>query len=218
LTKRQFPLEKIGLLLTAAYLISVFTIVVIFWEYLSGLEPNAWGDFLAETFGPLALAWIVLGFFLQSRELQHSVDALRLQAEELRNSVEQQKAMVAVSNEQLALEIETRDRLDRNERAETTPFFTLLYSKNLSMSIGLLDREYLDLTLQNLGGSAKNVELIFEDGRLSVGSLGKGERKQVGHRVVQTTLGFAIVKATAQCVDLKGEAYLQKLDGNEVTR
>ncbi|WP_170417246.1 hypothetical protein [Ruegeria arenilitoris] len=71
---------------------------------LAPLELNEVGDFLAGAFGPLAIFWLVLGFFQQGKELRASVEALKLQAEELKNSVDQQKAMVGVTQQQLKID------------------------------------------------------------------------------------------------------------------
>lgn len=68
------------------------------------LQPNEIGDFLAGVFAPLAFFWLVLGFLQQGAELRNSGQALWLQGEELRNSVEQQKQLVDVTREQLAFE------------------------------------------------------------------------------------------------------------------
>ncbi len=69
------------------------------------LEPmsswNEFGDFLAGAFSPVAFFWLVLGYLQQQKELQQNTKALELQAEELRNSVEQYKEMVAVAKDQL---------------------------------------------------------------------------------------------------------------------
>lgn len=52
-------------------------------------SPNEFGDALAGIFAPLAFLWLVVATFLQKEELQHSTKALNIQAEELRQSVEQ---------------------------------------------------------------------------------------------------------------------------------
>lgn len=62
---------------------------------------NELGDFLAGAFGPLAIFWLVLGFFQQGQELRNSVATLELQARELANSVEQQAELVKVTRDQL---------------------------------------------------------------------------------------------------------------------
>ncbi len=68
------------------------------------LAPNELGDFLAGVFAPLAFLWLVLGFLQQGLELRNSANALWLQGEELKNSVEQQRDLVNVTREQLAFE------------------------------------------------------------------------------------------------------------------
>ena len=35
-----------------------------------GKQLNEWGDFLAGVFGPLALLWLALGYFIQAKELR----------------------------------------------------------------------------------------------------------------------------------------------------
>lgn len=74
------------------------------WAAIATMAPNEVGDFLAGVFAPLAFLWLVLGFFQQGRELQHSGEALWLQGQELRNSVEQQRELVNVTREQMILE------------------------------------------------------------------------------------------------------------------
>jgi hypothetical protein len=59
------------------------------------LELNEIGDLAAGVFGPLAFLWLILGYLQQGKELRASTDALKLQAQELNNSVTQQEMMVA---------------------------------------------------------------------------------------------------------------------------
>ena len=84
------------------------------------LPMNEFGDFLAGAFAPLAFFWLVLGFFQQGEELRHSADALWLQGRELQNSVEQQRALVETSRDQLAFERlmlqQQNDELARSSR------------------------------------------------------------------------------------------------------
>lgn len=58
------------------------------------MTPNEAGDALAGAASPLAFFWLVLGYLQQGDELKQNTHALRLQAEELKNSVEQQRQMV----------------------------------------------------------------------------------------------------------------------------
>lgn len=79
------------------------------------MKPNEFGDFWAGAVGPVALLWIVLGFWQQGQELRNSVDALNLQSKELRSSVKQQKELVATTKKQLDQEY----RLNEEERQRT---------------------------------------------------------------------------------------------------
>jgi hypothetical protein len=91
------------------------------WDALTRLPLNELGDFLAGAFGPLAILWLVLGYFQQGVELRINSAALKLQADELANSVEQQKELVAVAQLQHATDVEALKRqTDRHaqERAE----------------------------------------------------------------------------------------------------
>ena len=121
-------LEKIGILLTVAYVLGIGTWVRLNWGEFSKLPPNSWGDFLAGSFGPLALAWVVLGFFLQSRELKNSVEALKLQSEELKNSVLQQTRLAETSAQQLQQEREAFLLSLKNQEIARLPKFVLAYS------------------------------------------------------------------------------------------
>ncbi|AUG08902.1 hypothetical protein CXQ82_20810 [Pseudomonas sp. S09G 359] len=92
--------EFFGWVVTGLYLVAIA--VLAFWkrDAWSGLTLNEIGDFLAGAFGPIAFLWLVLGYIQQGRELKISSDALVQQAAELKNSVQQQADLVAVSREQ----------------------------------------------------------------------------------------------------------------------
>lgn len=42
------------------------------WETIGNLDPNALGDFLGGSMGPLALTWLVLGYLQQGIELRRT--------------------------------------------------------------------------------------------------------------------------------------------------
>jgi hypothetical protein len=86
-------------------------LVYAFWPKFKALEPNEWGDFLAGAFGPLALGWVVLGFFQQGKELRNSVKALELQTSELKASVAQQSRFATNTERQLKL-AETQSQIE----------------------------------------------------------------------------------------------------------
>lgn len=109
-------LAVVGVVLTLWYLVFAWWLVGDRVHSLQAMPLNEVGDFLAGAFGPLAILWLVLGFFQQGLELRQNNEALRLQAAELKNSVEQQKEMVAVTKEQVSAELEQL-RVERERRA-----------------------------------------------------------------------------------------------------
>ena len=92
-------LSTIGVLATLAY------VAFLLWMFggrvgeLRSLEPNHLGDFLAGAFGPLAILWLILGFFQQGVELRENSRSLDLQAEELRSSTQEQRELLRILRE-----------------------------------------------------------------------------------------------------------------------
>lgn len=80
--------------LTALYVGGAITIMGARFDELRVLKLNEIGDLAAGVFGPVAFLWLVLGYVQQGRELKLSSDALRMQASELKASVEAQNAML----------------------------------------------------------------------------------------------------------------------------
>jgi hypothetical protein len=94
-------LSTIGIVVTLAY------IALLLWMFggrldeLKSLQPNHLGDFLAGAFGPLAILWLILGFFQQGVELRENSRALDLQAEELKSSTREQRELLKILRGQL---------------------------------------------------------------------------------------------------------------------
>lgn len=64
------------------------------------LSSNELGDFLAGSFAPLAFLFLYLGYKRQGEELKQNTKALEKQAEELANSVAEQKRLIALHQEE----------------------------------------------------------------------------------------------------------------------
>lgn len=92
-----------GLWASGLYLAALGLYALNQWDAMLAMKPDQFATFLSGAFAPLAFLWLVLGFKQQGDELKNSAEALWLQGEELRNSVEQQRQLVEVSREQLLL-------------------------------------------------------------------------------------------------------------------
>ncbi|PJE31892.1 hypothetical protein SAMN06297129_1928 [Pseudooceanicola antarcticus] len=194
--RRPKRLARIGLLCTAIYIVLLFgglpllaSLGIV--ELLPGspLKLNEVGDFLAGAFGPLALFWVVLGFFQQGEELQNSVDALNLQAKEMRASVEQQKAMLEVTrsgieHEKLKLE-EERVRIEEAAK----PIFSISFRmpeqpdpKGTFRSPAFRLKAFVTLHqfhLHNAGGAASSLSVVLrtetqEVAQFEIGAIATG--------------------------------------------
>ena len=62
---------------------------VIGWTEFAVLDAERMGNFLEGAFAPLAFLWLVIGYFLQQKELEQNTEALRAQAVEIQRTAEQ---------------------------------------------------------------------------------------------------------------------------------
>lgn len=113
----------IGLVVTAIWLGLGGLYAASRWSSFLALSPNELGDFLAGVLSPLAFLWLVLGYFQQGKELELSTNALRLQADELRNAVEQQRELVSATRDQVAFEKELNERTSYERAIAASPRF-----------------------------------------------------------------------------------------------
>ncbi len=81
----------LGLFLTGGWLLlgAAYISTTIGWSNFSSLPAAELGSFLEGAFAPLAFLWLVIGYFLQQKELEQNTDALLAQAEEIQRSAEQ---------------------------------------------------------------------------------------------------------------------------------
>ncbi len=81
----------LGLSLTIGWLLlgAAYISTTIGWSNFGGLPAAELGSFLEGAFAPLAFLWLVIGYFLQQKELEQNTDALLAQAEEIQRSAEQ---------------------------------------------------------------------------------------------------------------------------------
>jgi hypothetical protein len=150
-------LAIIGILGTAGYALALHLFMGIGITEIRSLPPNELGDFLAGVFGPIAILWLILGFFQQGIELRQNTKVLELQAEELRRSVEQQQLLAKTSREQLETELKAL-QLDRERHVMAVrPRFRF---RCVSTSYDGTSAKY-SAEIENLGNHATDIRFEF---------------------------------------------------------
>lgn len=150
-------LATVGVVLTIAYIGILLVISAVRSTEIFTMPLNNLGDFLAGGFGPLAILWLILGFFQQGIELRQNTEALRLQAEELRQSVEHQRQLVEVSRAQVAAEIESvRYERDRLAKAAKPNFVFMGVGASYDGTVARYSTN-----VKNMGNHAIDVSLSF---------------------------------------------------------
>lgn len=140
----------LALISTIIYLYFFSAVVSFRLDELESLPLNELGDFLAGAFGPLALTWLVFGYFQQGAELKQGTNALLLQAEELKSSVEQQTEMV-----------ESQKLSVRNYERSLEPLLKMTHNGNRQLE----GEFYESFTVQNLGHYCESIKVdITVDG------------------------------------------------------
>ncbi len=154
-------LTGFGLACSAIWFAGVSYLVMTDWCNEKSL--NEWGDFVAGFVGPLALLWLVLGYFQQQKEIRQNTEALHLQREEMRKAAEEQKNLVRSSDAQL-------NTLINSNSAHVLPNvkFHRINNSGEVIGPGVSDQEYTlcpMVLIQNYGNvPARDVyaEIIFQ--------------------------------------------------------
>ena len=155
---RSRSLEWWAAHLTALYVGGAITIMGAKFDELIALKLNEMGDLAAGTFGPVAFLWLVLGYMQQGRELKLSSDALRLQADELKNSVEQQSIMASAALKQIESQSLAFDLQLQERERQISALFSFEFISDHGQDCPNMAR----LKLTNYGGWADHVVVIFE--------------------------------------------------------
>ena len=149
---------KFGLCVSVAWLLIMIAVVIWDNSAAKAMKPNEWGDFFSGFLAPLAFLWLVLGYLQQGEELELSRHALMLQAQELKNSVEQQRELVDVTRQQLDGEREAL-RLERLNRQEAAKPRFIIATKSVDATAGRCTF-YFDVS--NAGSTVTNVVGVLE--------------------------------------------------------
>ncbi|HCG7772954.1 hypothetical protein P7410_28635 [Vibrio parahaemolyticus] len=149
-------MRSLGIVVTVIYIIFIGWILKDKWPSFNDLSLNEVGDFCAGVFGPITFFWVILGFVMQTKELKQSSEALKLQAEELHNSVEQQKEMVKLTKEQIERDLLHAEELRQKQRLAAQASIVYLGCSTFQNSAGEISYEF---QLRNSGASVTKVKI-----------------------------------------------------------
>jgi hypothetical protein len=136
----------------------------------STLTLNEWGDFLAGVMAPLALFWLVLGYFQQGEELSQNTKALELQARELALQTKETQNLVketARQTELTKLELEHSLKIYQSEEKRKSeaakPRFILqghsIGGNKIEQTFINMGGKITDLFVNTENENAKNIDI-----------------------------------------------------------
>lgn len=161
-------LTLVGLLITTLWLGAFAAVLISNWSSASKLSLNEWGDFLAGITAPLALIWIVIGYFLQGEELRLNTRALEAQHDELKRQVNE-TAILAKNSERQAIAAEQLAYVSKSETeraalralAEVQPIFR-------SLRRGSESPAQYRTWITNVGAAVKNLSIRTDNPNISL--------------------------------------------------
>jgi hypothetical protein len=156
-----------GLFATFAYILSIFALVHDDIDKLGTTPLNELGDFLTGVFGPIAVFWLIIGYFQQGSELKLSVRALELQAEELKRSVEQQSRIAELSHDQLKHELSRHREEQASRAAMDRGAFVVYYNGCYQRIDGLIEHH---IFVVNLGQAVAAFSFHYNEGLQMISS------------------------------------------------
>lgn len=154
-------LGLIGGLTTFLYIVLLGLLIWCRLDQLLVMPLNEIGDFLAGAFGPIAFLWLVLGFLQQGQELQQGTQALRLQAEELKRSVEQQTVMAGAATQQIEAQLKALEMQVQERENQFRPKFEFESSSRSGTPGNLVGTA---ISFINEGSEVRDVCLSFSPG------------------------------------------------------
>lgn len=155
--------ERAAIALTTIWVGGAAAIILVQSDAFIRMPPNEWGDFFAGVFSPIALLWLVLGYFQQGKEL-------RLQVEELRRSVEQQKELAQATKSEVEVSRKLQISQEERERREAQPRFVITQRGPFSSKT-----ETIWFHLTNRGAHVDDISISSSSGVCKPGFVGTME-------------------------------------------
>ena len=147
-------LTKIGLGVTAVWMLTVVVIISLNYNDAGVMSLNEWGDFLAGVSAPLALFWLVIGYFQHGEELRLNTEVLEAQQLELQRQVEETAQLVKAANLQAQAAQQDLKHRQFREAREAEPEFV--------SAGGGSSGERIEINIRNRGGEARNIVLHYD--------------------------------------------------------
>lgn len=176
---------------TIAWLLAGALLVILKFEPAKSMSLNELGDFMAGFFSPVAFLWLVVGYFQQGEELKLNTKALELQANELKQSVEQQKELVEVTRADMAITKMAYELEAEREIRKAQPILQLSTNSYNSSYDGIT---VLESILINDGHSCTSITISCNEGSLSqteIAAMLNGSKKVIKYSFPTPTNTFS---------------------------
>ena len=153
-------LTLIGLCITAIWIFLFSFIVLSNFPTDGQMSLNAWGDFLAGTTAPLALLWLVIGYFQQGEELHINTKVLEAQQRELQLQV-QETANLAKNSERQARAAELLAQISKTEQEREHLQMIMDAQPEFVANGGSSSGARISTNIYNHGGLVKDISLEY---------------------------------------------------------
>ena len=142
-------------------MLAIAIVLVFNADDISTMALNAWGDFLAGVSAPLALLWLVIGYFQHGEELRLNTRVLEAQQEELRRQVEE-TATLAKNAERHAQATERLVQLNKADQERDALREIMEAQPTFAEHGGGSSGAEIYTNLMNRGGVAWDIDLIYD--------------------------------------------------------
>lgn len=157
---------------TLIYLSFIFKLTNL--DEISTLKLNEIGDYLAGVFAPLAFLWLVFGYYQQGHELKLNTEALRLQADELKNAVDEQRRLNEIHKENIIqkhFEVEPHFNVSLSSMKhydDISPIYES--SSNEVVDELVIPYSYFEMILKQEINTSRNIEIVDINKKIIIGT------------------------------------------------
>ena len=139
---------------TAAWLAGIAVFTWINFDDARALSLNEWGDVFGGVFAPLALFWLVIGYFQHGEELRLNTEALKAQQAALQRQVEETEHLVEAAK--LQAQVVEQDLKDRQSREAREAKLEFVFGGQV------VSGPRIETEIRNRGGEAHNIEVTYD--------------------------------------------------------